>query len=209
MDDPDAAAAARWAEAARTAEGITDYGISRALRTYFLVYLPVGVLILTGIGSLLSVLLFGDIFRSWSTRILLGLLLSGLGACIGGIVYAATNVKPQVRPQRPWVLSGLAKDEQKRIRQQVYGRIPLVPQERVIARGAAVQLRQNVTRQLLIAPGYLLAFGPQLVTAPADLQLWWFLVLGLLVVSLALATWQFHRTGRFLERTSSVIVENP
>jgi hypothetical protein len=200
----DTEAAVRWAKATKIAEGITDYGISKALRAYFLVYLPLGVLVLTGIVFLIAALSFGNVREEWPQYLGGGLMLAGVGVMIGGFVYASKKVKPEVRPQRAQALVWLEKPEQKRIRKQIYGRIPPVPEELTVARGAAVQLRQGLAQVLLFIPGYLLIFGPQLVNARESLLgLLWIPTLGLLVAGTITIVWQFHQTARFLERTAA------
>jgi hypothetical protein len=204
MTDADTEAADRWAKATRIAEGITDYGISKALRPYFLVYLPLGVLVLTGIGYLILALIFGNVGEEWPEYLGAGLMLAGIGVIIGGFVYASKKVKPEVRPQRGQALVWLEKPEQKRIRKQIYGRIPPVPEELTVARGAAVQLRQGLAQGLLLIPGYLLIFVPQLVSArDGFLGVLWISLLGLLVAVAIVTVWQFHQTTRFLERTAA------
>ncbi|MDQ0617426.1 hypothetical protein QFZ33_001450 [Arthrobacter globiformis] len=50
MTDPDAGARARWAKAAARADGLTDLGISGAVRRYYAVYFPVLVGVGLGLG---------------------------------------------------------------------------------------------------------------------------------------------------------------
>ena len=135
----DTEAAARWAKVTRIAEGITDYGIGKAVRSYFLLYLPAGVILLTGIGFLLSVLVFGNMREEWSMHLVMGLFLTSLGTGVGGFSYARKKVNPQVRPQRSGALIWLDKLEKKNIQKQIYCRILPVPEHLTVARGAAVQ----------------------------------------------------------------------
>lgn len=211
MTDADAETAARWAKVTRIAEGITDYGIGRAVRAYFLLYLPVGVIVLTGIGFLISVLIFGNIREQWPLPLVMGLFLSSMGTLVGGLVYASKRVNPQVRPQRSGALIWLEKYEQKKIRKQIYGRIPPVQEQLAVARGAAVQIRQSLALQLLIAPGYMLMAAGQLLNAPDSfLNAIWISLFGIFLAVYVMTIWQFHQTGRFLERTAaSVHTEAP
>jgi hypothetical protein len=202
----DAETAARWAKVERIAEGITDYGISKALRTYFLLYLPVGVIFLTGAGFLLSVLIFGNLREEWPTHLAIGLMLTMLGTMIGGFVYSGKRVNPQVRPQRSGALIWLNKDEQKSIRKQIYGRIPPIPEQLVVARGSAVQIRQSLTLFLLTSPAYMLIPIAQLLNAPDfPLNIMSILLLGLFIALFIMVAWQFRQTGRFLERTAASV----
>lgn len=198
----DTSSAARWAKVTRIAEGITDYGIGKAVRSYFVLYLPVAVIMLTCIGFFLSVLIFGDIRGQWPTHLAMGFLLTSVGIGVGGFIYARKRVNPQVRPQRSGALIWLDKLERKSIQKEIYCRIPPVPEHLTIARGAAVQIRQGLALYLIVGPAFpLLALG-QLFTAPSFLVLIDILLLGLYLAVYFTVLWQFHRTARFLERTA-------
>lgn len=197
----DTGAAARWAKVTRITEGITDHGIGKAVRAYFLLYLPVGVILLTSIGFLLSVLIFGDIGEQWSMHLAMGLLLTSMSTGVGGFIYARKRVNPQVRPQRSGALIWLDKAEKKSVQKQIYGRIPPVPEHLTVARGAAVQIRQSLALFLLVGPAYpFLALAQLLNTPEGFLTLTWILLLGLYLALYFMAAWQFHQTGRFLKR---------
>ncbi|MFJ5696591.1 hypothetical protein [Arthrobacter sp. NPDC093139] len=207
MTDADAETADRWATAAGVAEGITDYGISRALRTYFLFHFPVGVLLLTGIGFLISLLIFGNFREEWPTHLLMGLLLASLGTGVAGFIYARKRVKPQVRPQRTAAVSWLNKQEQKTVSRQISGRITPVQEQLTVTRGAAVQARQSLALFLLIGPSYLLLLAAQILNSRASgaLIVVFILCLGLFLAGYVAVVWQFRQAGRFLENTSSFV----
>lgn len=197
---------ARWAKATRIAEGITDYGTGKALRTYFLLYLPLGMLLLTGIGFLVSFLVFGNLREEWPLHLTMGLSLSSAGTLIGGFVYAGKKVNPQVRPQRSGALIWLDKPERKDILRQIHGRIPPAPEHLALTRGAAAQLRQGLALQLLIAPGYLLMAAAQTLNAPGSvLNLLWIPLGGIFLALLIVAGRQFRQAGRFLDRAAASV----
>lgn len=206
VTDADAETTARWAKVASIAEGITDYGISRALRTYFLLYFPVLVILLTGIGFLISALVFGNVQEEWPSHLAIGLFLASVGTGVGGFLYAGKKVKPQVRPQRSGALIWLNKDEQKLVRRQIYGRIPPVPGQLTVTRGVAVQARQSLALVLLTGPAYvLLSIGQVLNARASDLSIV-FLSLSMLFLAIYMvAIWQFRQAGRFLKNTSSSV----
>jgi hypothetical protein len=132
-------------------------------------------------------------------------MLSGIAVMVGGFVYANKRVNPRVRPQRSGVLIILEKPEQKRIRQQINGRMKPVPEELTVARGAAVQIRQSLALALVTMPAYFLIFIPQLVNVGGGLRLIWILLVGFFIGLFVLTVWQFRQTGRFLERTATSI----
>lgn len=42
----------RWAEAERRAKGVADHGLGEALKRYYTLYFPVGLVVLVGLGTL-------------------------------------------------------------------------------------------------------------------------------------------------------------
>lgn len=196
----DTEAAARWAKVAKIAEGITDLGIGKAVRAYFLLYLPVGVILLTGMGFLLSVLIFGNMRDQWSMHLAMGLLLTSMGTGVGGFIYARKRVNPQVHPQRSGALIWLDKAERKSVQKQIYGRVPPEPEHLTVVRGAAVQMRQSLALFLLVGPAYPFLALAQLLNTPGGfLTLTWILLLGLYLALYGMVVWQFRQTGRFLK----------
>ncbi len=49
----------RWANVERSVNGIADYGIAKAIRAYYLVYMPVGAVFLIAAVAFLPVPHFG------------------------------------------------------------------------------------------------------------------------------------------------------
>ncbi len=195
---------ARWAKAASRAAGLADLGVDGALRKYFLFYLPILAVTLTVLGFGIAAVAFGDLGTNWLSALGLGISLAALGCMIGGLVYASKAVRPLIQPQRSGVMLYLHPEEQKSLRRQVDGRAPLIPAQRDVARGVAVQLRQGLATQLLILPGFLLMPIAQVLNSGAGgiirgIQAALFL---LVLAAACFAGWQFRQAGRFLTRTS-------
>ncbi|MCY0905431.1 hypothetical protein [Arthrobacter sp. H14-L1] len=89
IDDLMAQSNDRWASAARKAQGIADNGVGEALKTYFVLYFPVGVVVLIPVGTLCGVLAFGSGLDQWPSNLWLGSYLAAIGALVGGLVYNA------------------------------------------------------------------------------------------------------------------------
>lgn len=207
MNDIESEIAARWAKAAKRADGITDLGVNEALRTYFLVHLPLGVVGLTGISLLIVTLIWGnDVRENWSAYLTPCLGFAGAGIIIGGLIYGSKRIRPKVSPERIGVLIGLTPVEQKSIRKQIFGRIPFVLKELAVSRGAAVQQRENLARQLAVSPGVMLILmGQFLIFDGLVLRSIWVLMACLLVAVFIMAVWQFRQTGLFLRHTATAV----
>ncbi|WP_255769086.1 hypothetical protein [Pseudarthrobacter sulfonivorans] len=194
----------RWEKAAAKSEGVADCAISGALRSYFLVYLPVGVILITGIGFGASAPLLGDFDADWPDALSIGAMLAGFGAMVGGLIYYGKRVRPLVRRQNMSVIFYLTDSENKDIRRQISGRSPVSPGLLSVVRAAAVQLRQGLAMQLHISPGFLLFYGVQVMRLCGGGISWGIRlllsgVMACLTVAIAV---QFHKTSLFLEHTA-------
>jgi hypothetical protein len=161
MGEADAGAEERRAKSAARAAGLADLGVGAAVKRYFLVNFPLSLLAGLGAGFTAAFFWRGtdeDFLRS---GVPLGLQLAGLGILVGGWVYGSRKVSANVQPRRIGVTVGLTPDEAKRVRRQVLAREPVGPDDMAVLRGAAVQMREGLARQLLPAPGFLLLFGGQ------------------------------------------------
>jgi len=204
MLDADAGWGARWARAAARAEGLTDLGIGDAVRRYYVVYLPVIVLVAIG-----STFVFASLWPPAPGSLLVaavasGLMMGGLASSIAGLVYASKKIGPKVQPRRIGVTVGLTADEAKRVRRQIFGRDPVEDDLRVL-RAAAVQTREGLGRQLVISPPLMLLFLGQAmsrgVTSPLDVIMLAAL-LGMMV-AMAFVVREFHQTGAFIATTAT------
>lgn len=202
----DEARSAAWAKTERLATGITDHGIGGAVRKYFLIYFPLGAVVLVGLLFLAFNLIFGSDRDAWGDYLTYALMVAGVAAMIGGMVYGFKRVKPLVQPERAAALVWLEKSERKSIQNQILGRTPPSPGDLAVARGAAVQIRQGAAQGLLTMPGYFLLFGPQLVNTSGGLIT---VLLGVCMLGFAVATimtiQQFRATGRFLKNTAASV----
>lgn len=207
----DSGADDRWAKVEMSANGITDYGIAQALRTYYLIYLPLGAVFLVSVGAFLSIVIFGLGPDEWPAYLGFGISIATVGAFIGGLIYAWKRVNPLVRPKRQGALIWLDKSERKGVRDQIFGRVPPVRERLSAVRGIVVQIRQSLALMLLLAPGtVLLCIGQMLLATRSRLsgfQWLWIPLAAVFLVVLVTAVWQFKRTGRFLEQTATP--ENP
>lgn len=207
MNDADPAAQERWAAVERAARDITDHGIAGAVRIYYLVYLPVGLVLLSVVGGVLAARIFALGPADWPEYIGSGLSLAAIGAFIGGLLYFRARVSPLVRPRRRSALSLLTGPERAQVRREILGRVEPVDHRLPAMRGLAAQLRLVPALQLLLAPGYLLLCANQILLAisrwgqPRLLWLWIPLTV-LFAGLLAAAARLLGRTGDFLRRTA-------
>lgn len=204
IDDLLAESNDRWASARRRAEGIADHGLGEAVKTYYVFYLPVGLVVLISIGTIGGMLALGSALTDWSSYLLFGFFLTLLGALIGGLVYNAKRVRPAAELGRIDVLFSLQEHEQKHVRRQILGKVPLDVEHLAVTRGAAVQLRKNLATQLILAPAFLSAFIPQAVPVPDRNPIWWLIALFICAyaVSMVFLVREFRRAGRFLTQTA-------
>ena len=139
----------RWTTATRRAQGIADLVLGRALKTYYTVYLPAGVIFFVGAGAVLGIFALGGATPDWPSLLVFGFILAVLGATIGGLRYNAKKVAPAAKTGRVDVLLSLEDEERKDIRRQILGKRPVNLDHLVVSRAAAVQLRKNLATQLV------------------------------------------------------------
>jgi hypothetical protein len=200
MREADAGAEARWAKAAARAGGITDLGIGAAVRRYFLVNFPLTVLVALGVGFALAFAwpeLGGNFFR---TGLYLGLVLAGLGIFVVGLIYGNKIVSPLVQPRGIGVTAGLTADEVKHVRGQILAKEPVDAEDLPVLRGAAVQIREGLARQLLMSPGLVVFFCGQSVSRgiSSGIDIAMIVLLLGMVVLLGFVARQFQQTAAFL-----------
>ncbi|WP_144674147.1 hypothetical protein [Arthrobacter sp. U41] len=202
LDDLMAQSQDRWASAARSAQGLADEGLGEAVKAYYMLYLPVGLVVLISIGSLSAMFALGDDPANWASYLTFGFVLAALGAMIGGLIYNARRVRPAAELGSMDVMLSLQEHEQKHVRRQILGKAAVEPEHLGVTRGAAVQLRKNLATQLVMAPPLPLVFIPQAV--PGSSEIWWLMamVLGAQAVAAILLAREFRQTGRFLSHTA-------
>ncbi len=202
IDDLMAQSNDRWVSATRRAQGIADNGMGEALKTYFALYFPVGVVVLIAVGTLGGILAFGGAPAQWPSNLVFGCFLAAMGVMVGGLVYNAKKIAPAAELGRIDLLISLENEERKRVRRQILGRAPLEHEHLAVTRGAAVQMRKALATQLLLAPFFPLAFIPQAV--PGHSPIWWVMAIAVVAQagSVVFLVRGFLRTGRFLARTA-------
>lgn len=107
-----------------------------------------------------------------------------------------------VHPRRSGITVGLRPDEAKKVRRQVLGKDP-VDVDLTVLRGAAVQMREGLARQLVIYPGFTLFLWGQAfnIGMTSALDVIMVIVLVGLMVILGYMVRQFQQTEAFLTRT--------
>jgi hypothetical protein len=211
MREADAGAGSRWTKAASRAEGLTDLGIEGSVRRYFLVYFPLTVLAGLVVGFALASL-WPEVAEGFlQSGLYFGSLLSGLGVFVVGWVYGSKKVSPMVRPRRIGVTVGLSAEEVKHVRRQVVAKEPIDVNHISVLRGAAVQIREGLAKQLLWSPGLLIYFAGQSLSRGIQsvIDVLMIVLLLCMVVLLGLAARQFHQTGVFLTSTYPSGSDNP
>ncbi|YCK83075.1 hypothetical protein M1D89_07550 [Arthrobacter sp. D3-18] len=212
IDDLNSASNDRWAKARRRAQGLADHGVGDALKVYYTRYFPAGFILLTAVGTVVARWAFGDSVRSWVQYVLFGSLLACLGAFIGAFVYNAKRISPRIESGTLGVLISLESSEQKYIRRQISGRVPLNDEHLVVARGAAVQLRKNLAFQVLLLPVNTLILLPQCInfSLGEDTVLALIFAIAVIIgaVGAAFTIREFVQTGRFLESTAAKMQDN-
>jgi hypothetical protein len=206
IDDLMAGSNDRWANAVRRAQGIADNGLGEAVKTYYTRYVPAGLVILVGAGTVAGILAFGGALADWEPYLVFGFFLALLGVVIGGLVYNAKKVVPAAQSGRVDVLLSLDSEERKQVRRQIAGQAAIVPEHLAVTRAAAVQLRKGLATQLLLAPLYPLIFIPQAVhfALLGDNLFGWLMAaaVGVLVIGVVFLVRDFRRAGRFLAHTT-------
>lgn len=191
----------RWAKATRRAQGVADNGLGKALRTYFILYFPVGLLVLILVGAGVTASFSG---LAWLNPLNLqfGLMLAALGAFVGGLLYNAKRVRPAAHLGIVSVTMSLETHEQKHVRRQYLGKTPIEAQHLPVTRAAAVQQRKNIATQLLILPMLPLVVIP--LALPGTTTIWWLnaLVVFFNFIAAIFLVREFRQTGRFLAYTA-------
>lgn len=202
LDDLMAESNDRWVKAAKRARGVEDKGLGEAVKTYYAVYLPVGLAALLLVATFGGVLISGRAPGDWSSFWLFGWVFAFLGAVIGGLIYNAKKVVPAADVGRVAVVFSLEKLEQKHVRRQILGKAAVEPEHLAVTRGAAVQMRKNLATQLIFAPLWGINFLVQgfLTSSPGS----WLTATGFAVLAIAggFGVRDFRRAGRFLARTA-------
>lgn len=204
MHEPDTAADLRWAKAAKRADGLEDLGIGRAVKRYFSMPMPLAVGVSLGVGFALAILwpdAFGGLLP---TGLSIGLMLAGIVIFVLGLIHGSKKVSPMVQPQRMGVTVGLTSEEVKLIRRQIWQKESPDTANLQILRGAAIQIREGLAKQLLVSPGVLLFLTgqavPRGITSLLDLVT---IVLLLALVALfVVVVRRFKQTGAFLDATN-------
>lgn len=201
-----AESADRWAGAERRSEGVSDNGLGKALRIYFTLYVPIGLVLLSVIGIALGMVLFRGEWADSLSYLFLGTGLAWIGAGVGGLIYNAKVVRSAVDMGRMNVLVSLTTSEQKQLRREILLKGPAEPRHVTVKRPAAVQMRKALATQLVVlAP--ILEFQFLLQALNAKYSAWWWLMAVLAIayaVSVVLAGRQFRALGRFLANSAEL-----
>jgi hypothetical protein len=205
MRDTDTGADSRWAKAASRAEGLTDLGIGVAVRHYFLVVFPSILVIGLLIGFAVVAIWPDPDGYTLRSGVYFGLILTGIGTAVVGIIYGSKKITPLVQPQRPAVAVALSAEEIKYVRRQVMTGKPTDSEELPVLRGVAVQIREGLAKQLLQAPAFPALFAGQTlfrgITSALDVAI---LLAVLVIAGVSVFTaHQYRRTGAFLDSTRS------
>ncbi|MFJ5979287.1 hypothetical protein ACIQLM_19140 [Pseudarthrobacter oxydans] len=190
---------------------MTDLGIGGAVRRYFLMYFPFTFLAGLVVGFALASI-WPDVAEGFvPSGLYIGSLLSGLGVAVVGWVYGNKKVSRMVRPRRIGVTVGLTDEEVKHIRRQVLTKEPIDVSHISVLRGAAVQIREGLAKQLLFSPGLLIYFAGQFLSRGIQsvIDVVMLVLLVGMVVLLAITSRQFHQTGEFLTSTYPSGSDNP
>lgn len=211
MRESNAGAEARWATTAERAENVTDAGIGAGVRRYFLFQFPLILICACGAGFFLASFwpeIEGTFLRSW---VYLGSVLAGLGVIVIGLIYGEKNIGPRVQPQGIGVTTGLEPAEVKHVRRQILGTKPVEVQHAALLRGAAIEIRGRLAKQLVLSPGLFIYFCGQVISrgisSALDIGVL-VLLLGMGIVYLFLVR-QFLQTGKFVHAMGSATVEQP
>jgi uncharacterized membrane protein len=79
LDDLISESTSRWADADRRAQGIADNGLGEAVKKYYTIYFPAGLVAVAALGSVFAMWAFGP-GEDWQTSLLLGFALAGMGS---------------------------------------------------------------------------------------------------------------------------------
>ena len=195
----------RWTAAMRRAQGVQDNGLGEALKTYYVRYFPVGLVLSVAAGTVVGALVFPDAQEKGLTFLAIGIVLGALGVLIGGLIYNSKKVVPAAPGGSIDVLVSLETDERKRVRRQIAGKAPLDQEHLPVIRAAAVQLRKNLATLLVIQPMIPLVFVSQALNFArhGDSLFQWLMTIGaaVTVIALGFLLRDFQREGRFLTLT--------
>lgn len=199
----------RWTTATRRAQGIADLVLGRALKTYYTVYLPAGVIFFVGAGAVLGIFALGGATPDWPSLLVFGFILAVLGATIGGLRYNAKKVAPAAKTGRVDVLLSLEDEERKDIRRQILGKRP-VNLDHLSFLGPPPCNCEKISPHSSSEPQVLPPiFTPQLLRGGTFIS--WLIAAGVavLVIGSMLVLRDFQRAGSFLDRTAEPAVTGP
>lgn len=202
-DGVETAAPNRWTRVVHHSAAFEDLGLAGALKTYFLVHLPIVLVVLLAVGTFAGALIFQG-GSEWEP-LRFGTIIAVLGLGVCGFIYDAKRLRPVVQPYAPDVLPLLNSRERRTIRRGIMRGARLESEQLVVARACAVQVRKQAATQLatVVPMLTLLILGQALPNSSS----FWMLTLGgalLVVTAAAIAVRQFLLTGRFLKQTDLV-----
>jgi hypothetical protein len=203
LDDLLAESEDRWAKAERRAQGVADKGLGKAVRTYFTLYFPVGVVLLFIIGAVLGMLLFQGLWATARSYVFAGTMLAGIGTIAAGITYNSKVIGSSVAMGSMNVTMSLDTAEQKEVRREILGRATLRPEHLAVKRAAAVQLRKALSTQLVVvAPILEFQFLTQVLNDKNPIAWLSAIIWIAYTVFLVVPVRQFLALGRFLDQTA-------
>ncbi|MEG9248190.1 hypothetical protein V6S67_08845 [Arthrobacter sp. Soc17.1.1.1] len=184
---------------------MADLGSGAAVRRYFFVVFPWMVVVALLVGFAVAAIWPDPEQNMLRSGIYFGLILTGIGTLVVGLVYGNKMVGPLVQPRRMGVTVGLTADETKYVRRQVLTGKSTDLEKLPVLRGAAVQIREGLARHLLTAPALPALLGGQAVShgITSALDVVMMLLLLALTVLWVFIAHQFRRTGSFLNSTRS------
>lgn len=203
LDDLLAESEDRWAKAERRSQGVADKGLGKAVRTYFTLYFPAGMVLLFIIAAVLGMLLFRGEFASARWYVFAGTMLAGVGTIASGITYNSKVIASSVAMGSMNVTMSLHTAEQKELRREILGRATLRPVHLTVKRAAAVQLRKALSTQLVVvAPILEFQFLVQVLNDKNPIA-WLSAIVGIAyTIFLVVPVHQFLALGRFLDQTA-------
>ncbi|GAA1345022.1 hypothetical protein [Arthrobacter roseus] len=191
----------RWGKATRLAQGIADNGLGTAMKVYYLLYFPIGIVVLIPLGATAGALAFG---HSWMNlqNLRFGMIIAAVGVLVVGLIYNAKKVAPAANIGSVSVLMPLESHEQKQVRRQISGKSPVEAKHLEVTHGVAVQQRKNAATQLVIISSLQLAFIAQAL--PESSSIWWLMAYLVFFnfVAIAVLMHEFRQPGRFLVNTA-------
>lgn len=195
----------RWSRAMSNARDVKDLGLGKAVRTYYIRYLPAGALVFVAVGTALGTIVLGESRAGWSSNLAMVFLLATIGVIVGGLIYNAKKVSPAALTYRSDVLLPLESQERKQVARQTSGKSTIDKEHLSVARASAVQQRKSLAKQLILAPAYVFLFTAQTANwaRQAEPLAWIMLILVVgWLVAIVLLVRDFRRKGQFLTSTS-------